>query len=250
MDSNRPSGQSGSGGLASGQWSRSSEPLDYPDPAYASQAYEYPTLSETATPYPPPTAPNVTPGDSQQTRSYGVTHDDPEPPRRSTTFWLWVVGIGALVVIIALVIALIALIQREDEQPPIVYQTPSTSTQPTGPPMPQMPSIPRVPSFTLPPLPVNPPTAGSQAATETVAYEVTGTGNAFNITYYDSTGSLQTEFNVALPWRKEIKVSVAQVENTMVIGSDLSHDLKCTLTVNGTPKSSNSGKMALCNGVA
>ncbi|MBA0048695.1 MmpS family transport accessory protein [Mycobacterium sp. NPDC050853] len=240
MDSNRRTDAAASGGSASyGSWPQSNQPLDYPDdPAYASQAYEYPALSSTA-------QPNQTAVLPQQYGSYGPPPQDPEPPRRSNTFWLWVVGLGALVVIIALIITLFVLIQREDDRQPTVVATPSTRTQTTT--APTMPHIPSIPSFTIPPIPVNPPTQGSQAATETVVYEVGGTGYAFNITYIDTTGSLQTEFNVKLPWRKEVKLSPQQLETAMVIGSDFSHEVSCSLVINGTQKSTTSGKMATCS---
>ena len=40
--------------------------------------------------------------------------------------------------------------------------------------------------------------------TDTVVYTVSGTGRALNITYVDTGGLLQTEFNVMLPWSKEV----------------------------------------------
>lgn len=170
---------------------------------------------------------------------------DPEPPRRSNTFWLWVVGIGALVVIIALIITLVLLIQREDQQPPTVVSSPTTRTSTTT--APSQPTIPPIPSFTIPPIPVNPPTQGSQAATESVVYEVGGRGPALNVTYFDASGSLQMEFNVKLPWRKEVKLNTEQVTNAVVIAADFSHDVSCTLLVNGAQKSATSGKMATCS---
>ncbi|MUM16221.1 hypothetical protein FZI91_11255 [Mycobacterium sp. CBMA271] len=245
MDSNRRTGATASGGPGSyGSWSPSSQPLDYPDdPAYASQAFEYPALAGAS----PPQPTTALPQQYGSSGSFGPPPQDPEPPRRSNTFWLWVVGIGALVVIVALIITLVALIQREDDRQPTVVATPSTRTQTTT--VPTMPSIPAIPSFTIPPIPINPPTQGSQPATETVVYEVGGTGFAFNITYFDATGSLQTEFNVKLPWRKEFKMSVKQVETAMVIGSDLSHEVTCTLIINGKQKMTTAGKMATCNSV-
>ena len=39
-----------------------------------------------------------------------------------------------------------------------------------------------------------------------MVYEVTGTGRAINITYVDTGSLLQTEFNVVLPWRKEVEL--------------------------------------------
>lgn len=243
MDSNRRDDAAAQGGSTSyGSWSQSSQPLDYPDdPAYASQAFEYPALSSTA-------QPNQTAVLPQQYGSYGPPPQDPPPPRRSNTFWLWVVGIGALVVIIALIATLVVLIQRQDEQPPpTVIATPSTRTSTTT--APSVPSLPPIPSFTIPPIPVNPPTQGSQAATETVVYEVSGRGPALNITYFDASGSLQMEFNVKLPWRKEVKLNSEQLTNAVVIAADFSHDVSCTLLVNGAQKSTTSGKMATCSGM-
>lgn len=104
-----------------------------------------------------------------------------------------------------------------------------------------------IPSFTIPPIPVNPPTQGSQAATESVVYEVGGRGSALNVTYFDASGSLQMEFNVKLPWRKEVKLNTEQVTNAVVIAADFSHDVSCTLLVNGAQKSATSGKMATCS---
>lgn len=190
MDSNRRDDAAAPGGSTSyGSWPQSSQPLDYPeDPAYASQAFEYPALSGTAQPNQTAVLPQQY---GQQYGAYGPTAKDPEPPRRST--------------------------------------------------------IPPIPSFTIPPIPVNPPTQGSQAATESVVYEVGGRGPALNVTYFDASGSLQMEFNVKLPWRKEVKLNTEQVTNAVVIAADFSHDVSCTLLVNGAQKSATSGKMATCS---
>lgn len=244
MDSNRRDDAAAPGGSTSyGSWSQSSQPLDYPeDPAYASQAFEYPALSGSAQPNQTAVLPQQY---GQQYASYGPPPKDPEPPRRSNTFWLWVVGIGALVVIVALIITLVVLIRREDERPPTVVSTPPTRTSTTT--APSRPTIPPIPSFTIPPIPVNPPTQRGQAATESVVYEVGGHGPALNVTYFDASGSLQMEFNVKLPWRKEVKLNTEQVTNAVVIAADFSHDVSCTLLVNGAQKSATSGKMATCS---
>ena len=39
-----------------------------------------------------------------------------------------------------------------------------------------------------------------------MTYEVTGDGRAINITYVDTGSLLQTEFNVMLPWSKEVEL--------------------------------------------
>ena len=40
-----------------------------------------------------------------------------------------------------------------------------------------------------------------------MVYNVTGDGRAINITYVDNGGLLQTEFNVLLPWSKEVQLA-------------------------------------------
>ena len=41
---------------------------------------------------------------------------------------------------------------------------------------------------------------------QTVVYNVTGDGRAISITYVDTGGMMQTEFNVVLPWSKEVSL--------------------------------------------
>ena len=73
--------------------------------------------------------------------------------------------------------------------------TPTTSLRP-------LPPIVPVPTQSTTP----PSESASPGATESVVYEVTGTGRAINITYVDTGSLLQTEFNVVLPWRKEVEL--------------------------------------------
>ena len=41
---------------------------------------------------------------------------------------------------------------------------------------------------------------------QTMVYNVTGEGRAISITYVDNDGMMQTEFNVGLPWSKEVSL--------------------------------------------
>ena len=45
---------------------------------------------------------------------------------------------------------------------------------------------------------------------QTVVYNVTGEGRAISITYVDDDGMMQTEFNVALPWSKEVSLPTSR----------------------------------------
>ena len=64
------------------------------------------------------------------------------------------------------------------------------------------------------PVPTPSATAPSESAdrparTETVVYDRHRNGRAINITYVDTGGLLQTEFNVVLPWSKEVELARA-----------------------------------------
>ena len=78
--------------------------------------------------------------------------------------------------------------------------------------------------------PTGPTTPG---ATQNVVYNVEGDGRAISITYWDTGDVIQTEFNVALPWSKEVSLSQSAVHPASVTIINIGHDVTCTLTVNG-----------------
>jgi len=78
--------------------------------------------------------------------------------------------------------------------------------------------------------PTGPSTPG---ATETVEYDVSGDGRAINITYVDTGGVLQTEFNVMLPWNKTVELAQPAEDSASVSIINVGREVNCSITVNG-----------------
>ena len=72
-----------------------------------------------------------------------------------------------------------------------------------------------------------------RAETETVVYDVTGTGRAINITYVDAGGVLQTEFNVMLPWSKEVQLTKPADRSASVSIINVGREISCSITLAG-----------------
>ncbi|KMO68585.1 MmpS family membrane protein [Mycobacterium sp. BK558] len=220
----------------------------YSDPAYASQA-------PYGQPYQPPPAPRPTEQlptyqsygydpyatgqyPPQYTNSYGAEPppppEDPKPPR-----WLWIVAGVAVLAIIGLVIALVIVNSSRQESvmapAPTLPEPTATSTRPT----PTTTSrAPRTPVLPLPTLPTSPTTAPpgrttTPGATDTVVYDVAGTGRVINITYVDTGGLLQTEFNVMLPWSREVSLAQPGQGSASVSIINVGREVTCSITVNG-----------------
>ncbi|EUA18113.1 conserved membrane family protein [Mycobacterium xenopi 3993] len=82
---------------------------------------------------------------------------------------------------------------------------------------------------------------------ETVVYSVTGEGRAISITYVDDGGVRQTEFNVVLPWSKQVSLPSAQNTASVTI-VNIGHDVTCTVTVGGTQVRQRTGVgLTTCN---
>jgi hypothetical protein len=99
---------------------------------------------------------------------------------------------------------------------------PSTSAQ-AEPTLPAVPTLPTAPTETTEP----------SSETEPVVYQVTGPGRAINITYVDTGSMMQTEFNVALPWQKEIDLPKSATDSASVTVINVGHDVTCSITVSG-----------------
>ena len=83
-----------------------------------------------------------------------------------------------------------------------------------------------------------------------MVYEVTGTGRAINITYVDTGSVLQTEFNVMLPWRKEVQLPSPAEDSASVTIINVGRQVSCTVTVNGVQVQSNTGNgLTICTAV-
>jgi hypothetical protein len=102
--------------------------------------------------------------------------------------------------------------------------------------------------FPLPTLP-RPSQSTAPGDTETVVYEVSGTGRAINITYVDTGSVMQTEFNVVLPWRKEVSLAKPAQESASVTVINVGSDITCTVTVGGVQLRQRTGTgLTICSG--
>jgi hypothetical protein len=93
--------------------------------------------------------------------------------------------------------------------------------------------------------------APAPAGSETVVYSVSGEGRAINITYVDTGGVMQTEFNVALPWSKEVSLSAPAKNSASVAVVNVGRDVTCSVSVNGAQVRQRTGRgLTICTGVA
>lgn len=110
--------------------------------------------------------------------------------------------------------------------------TPMPGPSPTRPttttPTPPSPSAAPAPTTTT-----GTPSETVAGAMQTVVYDVTGEGRAISITYMDSGNVIQTEFNVALPWRKEVSLSKSSLHPASVTIVNIGHNVTCSVTVAG-----------------
>jgi hypothetical protein len=220
----------------------------YTDPAYSGQSS-----------YPPPYYPGVAPNSNathptDKLPQYWM-HGQPlpnQPPQELTPGrakpprWLWIAAAAAVLLVAALVIALV-----------IANGTARKQTE--VPPLPAMPSSPNSASTTA----TSPsPSAGASAPSSTesapptnavgirtVSYNVSGEGRAISITYVDNDGMMQTEFNVALPWSKEIGLAASSNAKPSITIINIGHNVTCTLTVDGVEVNQRTGVgLTVCNG--
>ncbi|OBA88640.1 hypothetical protein A5662_24920 [Mycobacteriaceae bacterium 1482268.1] len=232
----------------------------YPDPAYAGQ-YPYGPAYQSP-PDPTRQLPPVSPygydpyGTGQYaTGQYGPPYPPGEPPEGppppKSPRWLWVAAAVAVLLVVGLVIALVIVNSSKQDTvvapPPMpeptktTTRTPSTTTRRPLPPVVPVPP-PSTPTTTTPPS-----ESAAPGATESVVYEVTGTGRAINITYVDTGSLLQTEFNVMLPWRKEVELPSPAEESASVTIINVGRQVSCTVTVNGVQMEANTGNgLTIC----
>jgi len=213
------------------------------DPAYADQAPYAPTYGGHIPRWAPspnetnPTTPlpafwrqdQAPPGGPPPAGQAPPPPQGPKPPR-----WLWIAAGAAVLLVVALVIALVLVnnaIKTQTAVPPLAPMPEPSSSVPT-------PSARTSPSPI--PAPMPPPTV-SETPTETtgpaamqdVVYSVTGEGRAISIMYIDNADVIQTEFNVALPWSKQVRLSKSATHPANVTIVNIGHNVTCSVTIAG-----------------
>ncbi len=225
----------------------------YNDPAYASQTPYGPTYQTPSTPAPTERLPEYSTygHDPYATGQYGAP-PPPPPEGPKSPRWLWVVAGIAVVSVIGLVIALV--IVNSSRQRTVVAPLPDSTFTPE-----ETATVPtttsRTPSTPVLPLPTTapsvPPTGGTTVpgAMQTVIYDVQGDGRAINITYVDTGGVLQTEFNVTLPWNKEVQLSQPASGTASVSVINVGREVDCSISIDGVVVQQRSGAgLTICTG--
>jgi hypothetical protein len=229
----------------------------YTDPAYANQAPYGPTYQAPPPPAPTERLPAYSPYgyDPYATGQYGPQYPSGEPPQPpspegpKSPRWLWIVAAVAVLAVIGLVIALV--IVNSSKQDTVVAPLPSLPEPTSARPAPTTTPRPTIPVFPLPTLPRTPSTTGpsNTGATETVEYNVAGDGRVINITYVDTGGVLQTEFNVLLPWSKQVQLAQPAKDSASVSIINVGREVSCSITVNGVQVQQRTGSgLTICTG--
>lgn len=221
------------------------------DPAYADQAGPYaptyggpipqwaPSLDDTTKQLPPYWQQQLPPSGDAPTEDLAT----PPPGGPKSPRWLWFAAGAAVLLVVALVIALVLAndaIKTQTAVPPLPAMPGSSEETPTPP-----PSTRRSPRTVRP----APPPSASLTPTETpvpgamqdVVYSVTGEGRAISIVYIGTGDVVQTEFNVALPWSKEVSLSKSAIHPANVTVVNFGHDVTCSVTVAGVQVTQRAG---------
>jgi Mycobacterium membrane protein len=199
-------------------------------PAYSPYGYD----PYGRTPYGPPNSPG------------GPPPEPPEPEGPGPRRWLWILAAVALLIVLGLAISLVIVNSSQQQTvvspstplEPSLTRTPTTTRTPSTTPS-RTPS-PR-PSDTAVPPDTSPGTAHN------VVYSVAGEGRAISILYLDSGSVLQTEFNVALPWSKEVQLTGQARNSASVSIVNVGRELTCSITIDGVQTQQSTGTgLTLC----
>ena len=229
-----------------------------PDPAYAGQYYGYGAPYTGPGYVPPATQPTEQLPTSWQQGGYQPT-EPPQPPPGppKSPRWLWILAAVAVLLVVGLVIALVIVTSSSRESTVAVPVPPltGTSTEPSIPtatsqfPLPTTSQAQLPTSTEAPGTPAPPAETTSPSGTDTVVYNVDGDGRAINITYVDTGGIMQTEFNVMLPWSKEVSLSSPARGSASVAVVNVGRDVTCSVSVNGVQVRQRTGRgLTICTG--
>jgi hypothetical protein len=220
----------------------------YTNPAYSGQP-SYPPPHYSSSSYDPNSA-NPTDKLPQYWRQgqppLNQPAQEPEPGKPKAPRWLWIVAAAAVILVTALIIALVIAngTARKQTAVPALPSTPSSQS-----PVPAVPNSPSHSAQAPEPATTEPSQPTDPSAMQTVIYNVTGDGRAISIAYVDNDGMMQTEFNVALPWTKEVSLPESGSKTPNVTIVNIGHDVTCTVTVDGVEINQRSGAgLTICNG--
>jgi hypothetical protein len=232
----------------------------YADPAFSDQSYYppvyYPGSASGQLPDPAETAateklPQFRPPDQLPPDQLLPDQRTPQgaPRRPQAPRWLWFAAAAAAVLLVAaLAIALVianGVAKKQTAVSPlpalpssqIPAPTTSTSTSRTS----SATTSQQTGTASSPP--------GNASVMQTVVYTVTGEGRAISITYVGNDGMAQTEFNIRLPWSKEVSLPRSGNPKPNVTIVNIGHDVTCSVTVDGVQVRRHTGAgLTGCNG--
>jgi hypothetical protein len=216
----------------------------YADPAYADQSAYARPQSSGATPNQANHPTVQLPRSCLQDQPASDQPQQLPPDRPKTPRWLWVAAAAAVALVIVMVIALVisngsakdqAVVSPLPGMPNSMSPASTTSATPS-------PTTSSPPGTSLP--------ESGAGALDPVVYSVTGQGHAISITYRDSGDVIATEFNVALPWSKEVSLPKSG-KNANVTIVNIGYDVTCTLTVAGEQVRQHTGAgLTICDAPA
>jgi hypothetical protein len=220
----------------------------YSDPAYAGSAPYGPSYAPAPMPSnPAPTEPLPQYWTQTYPQSGSPPGDIPPPePLRGPRPWVWALVGFAIATVIGLLLFVVFVTTNPSRQETSIPAMPSSTTARTAPrtttETPELPSILPIPlpTLTLPNPTTSPNTTGE---TEPVTYEVTGQGRAINITYIDSGGLMQTEFNVLLPWSKEVNLPKPAKDAASITVINAGRDVTCKISIGGVQVQERTGAL-------
>ncbi|MBY0440696.1 MAG: hypothetical protein K2Q25_00940 [Mycobacteriaceae bacterium] len=199
-----------------------------PPPPSPSAPMEWNSTQQLPQYWPPGTPPPPPPGNGPAPTS---EPEFPAPQGPQSPRWLWFVAVAAVLLVVGMVIALVianGVVKQPTAVSPLpVMTTPKSATRP-----PVYP--PATTSTTPPPTDSDTPTqTSSETAMQAVVYTVSGDGRAISITYRDTGNVMETEFNVLLPWTKQVSLQPSANHRAIVTIINIGHDVTCSVTVAG-----------------
>lgn len=179
----------------------------------------------------------------------GYPPEPSQPGGHNPRRWLWVLAATALLIVLGLVIGLVIVNSSQQNTVVAPPQTPIEPSMTAPSTTTRMPTTTRTPTPapTTTPGTAPPPGQTDPSDTHTVVYSVAGEGRAISILYLDTGGVLQTEFNVLLPWTKEVQLAGAANSSASVSIVNFGRELTCSITIDGAETQQKTGTgLTLC----